>query len=201
MVERSSRPSRPIVARALRSEPWECDDWARQVLAHAESSPPTLGSGRLICVDGLAGAGKSTLAGTLAELTGAPVVHTDDLLAGWRGLPGLGATLDELLRPLAQGRDSTWRRWDWHSSRWAEWHTVPPAPLLLLEGVGSGAAAYDELITTLVWIEADRDERLARGLARDGEAMRTHWLHWLEDEETLHRRDRTRARADVVLRS
>jgi uridine kinase len=182
------------------SEP-RADIRAAAVLAHAEAIPPTLGAGRLICIDGLAGAGKTTLAASLAALTGAPVIHADELLEGWRGLPGLGATIDALLRPLAEGRPSAWRRWDWYADGWAETHPIAPAPLLIIDGVGSGAAAYDDLITTLVWIEADRDLRLQRGLARDGERMRAEWLQWLDDEAALHARERTRERADLIYSS
>ena len=178
--------------------PSDPGSWATSVLRHARAAAPTLGSGRLICIDGLAGAGKTTLAGNLSERTGAPVIHADELLEGWQGLPGLGATIDALLRPLARDRPSAWRRWDWHASGWAETHPVAPTPLLIIDGVGSGAAAYDDLITTLVWVEADRDLRLARGLARDGEQMREHWVRWLDDEADLHARERTRERADLI---
>ena len=171
----------------------------RAVLAHALSRPPTLGSGRLVCVDGLAGAGKTTLAAGLAALTPAVLVHTDELLEGWGGLPGLGATIERLLRPLAAGEPSAWTRWDWHASRWAESHPLTPGGLLVLEGVGSAPACVDDLVTTLVWVEAPREERLRRGLARDGEAMRPHWERWLDDEAALHAREGTRARADLVL--
>lgn len=177
------------------------DAWASEVLAHARSAAPTLGGGRLICIDGLTGAGKSTLSASLAALTGAPVVHADELLEGWGGLPGLGATIDAILRPLAAGQPSQWRRWDWHASAWAETHTIAPAPLLVIDGVGSGASAYDELITTLVWLEADRDLRQARGLARDGDDFSPYWEQWAVDEAALHARERTRERADLVYSS
>lgn len=176
-------------------------EWPGQAIAHALGAAPTLGTGRLICIDGLAGAGKSTLATTLADATGAPLISSDELLEGWSGLPGLGATIERLLRPLATGQPSTWRRWDWHASAWAESHPVAPSPLLIVEGVGSGAAAYDDLITTLVWIEADREVRLARGLARDGEHMRPEWVQWLDDEDEIHARDRTRSRANLIFTS
>lgn len=176
------------------------DSFAAQVLAHAEAQPASLGTGRLICVDGLAGAGKTTLARQVAALRpDAVVLGTDEMLEGWRGLPGLGTSIEALLRPLAAGEPGRWRQWDWHAYAWAEWHRVDPCPLLVLEGVGSAAASYDDLITTLVWLEAPRDLRLARGLARDGEGMRDHWLTWLEDEADLHAREQTRARADLVL--
>ncbi|HXH79358.1 4-amino-4-deoxy-L-arabinose transferase [Nocardioides sp.] len=174
------------------------EDWATQALDHALAAPPTLGSGRLICIDGLAGAGKTTLAASLGDLTGAPVLHADELLAGWGGLPCLGATIEAVLRPLASGRASSWRRWDWLSSQWAETHPLEPTPLLVIDGVGCAASTYDDLITTLVWIEADRDVRLARGLERDGDDMHAHWEQWLDEEAALHVRDRTRERADLV---
>jgi cytidylate kinase len=168
------------------------------VLAHALARPPTLGHGRLVCIDGLAGAGKTTLALGLARLAPAQVVHADELLEGWAGLPGLGATIDAVLRPLAADRPSAWTRWDWHASAWAESHPLSPGGLLVVDGVGSAPARIDDLVTTLVWIEAPREERLRRGLERDGEQMRPHWEQWLDDEETLHLRERTRERADLV---
>ena len=42
---------------------------AAEVLSLARSRPPTLGSGRLICVDGPAGSGKTTLAEEVASLS------------------------------------------------------------------------------------------------------------------------------------
>ena len=88
----------------------------------------------------------------------------------------------------------------------AEWHDVAPADLLVLEGVGAGSADFAAHITTLVWVEAPRDVRLARGLQRDvqlhglhdaEDELRATWLRWMEDEDALHARHRTRERADI----
>ena len=64
---------------------------------------------------------------------------------------------------------------------------------------GAGAAASDDAITCLVWVEAPRDVRLARGLARDGEGMREHWLSWRLEEDSMFDRERTEARADLAV--
>lgn len=176
------------------------DHAARAVLDLARSRPATLGTGRLVCVDGPAGSGKTTLASRLASLDPeVSVLHTDDLLAGWGGLPGLPDTLAGLLHELALGEPGRWRRWDWHRDGWAEWHTVAPGGLLVVEGVGSWAPGYADVVTVLVWVEAEPEERLRRGLDRDGQAMREHWLRWARDEQQHHTRAGTAAAADVVV--
>jgi hypothetical protein len=158
-----------------------------------------LGTGRLVCLDGPAGSGKTTLAEEVASLSGAPVIHMDDLFEGWDGLPHVHDQLDTLLPPLATGWPGSYRRWDWPGHAWAETVVVPPAPLLVLEGVGSGALAHSHLITVLAWVEVPYDLRMARGLARGGVGVAENWQQWAVDEQEVFARDRTRERADVVL--
>ena len=185
--------------------------WARRVTDVAEllawsaaNQAPTLGSTRLVCVDGHAGSGKSTLGRALLdaahEFGTARLLHVDDLLEGWTGLASLSERVErDLVGPLRRGEPGRYQRYDWEHGRFAEWHTVDPVDTLVLEGVGSGAAAYADAVTLLVWVEAPRDLRLRRGMARDGEAMRPQWLAWMEDEQALFSRERTRARADAIV--
>ena len=173
---------------------------ARRVTALLADRPATLGTGRLVCVDGPAGSGKTTLAAALADaVPGTAVVHTDEMLEGWRGLPGLAASVEALLRPLATGHPGRWTRWDWYADGWAERHEVPPAPLLVLEGTGSWSPLVADLVTVLVWVEAPSQVRLDRGMARDGEHLRPQWEQFRLDEDDLHRRLRTRDHADLVV--
>lgn len=172
---------------------------AARALTAAARRPPTLGAGRLVCVDGPAGAGKTTLAGILAARTGAPLVHMDDLYDGWAGLAAGVAQAEALLRALAAGRTGHYRRYDWHLGHYAETVTVAPSPLVVVEGVGSGAAGHADLVTVLVWVEAHWDERLRRGLTRDGAAAEPHWHRWEADQNAHFAADRTRSRADLIL--
>lgn len=177
---------------------------AAQVRSLAESRPPTLGAGRLICIDGPAGSGKTTLASGIS----APTVHMDDLFQGWAGLDGMDGldgveSVDRavlgILTPLAEGRPGRYRRWDWAADRPAEEHVVDPGPLLVLEGVASGNRAWSGLCTALVFLDSDPATRLTRGMARDGERMRERWEKWMVDEQTVFDRESTRARADLVV--
>lgn len=175
------------------------DSAAADLLAIAMSRPATLGPGRLICVDGPAGSGKTTLAMALAELTRAPIIHMDDLYEGWDGLPTITAQLDTILRPLVTGAPGSYRRYDWVEGAYAEDVLVPPTPLLVIEGVGSGAAAYDDLRTALAWVDAPHEVRMRRGIERDGEAFRPHWEKWAAAETEHFARDQTAVRADIIV--
>jgi uridine kinase len=171
-------------------------DLVRRVL----DAPPTLGAGRLVCVDGPAGSGKTTLAGAVAALRpSTPVIHMDDLYDGWEGLPHLTDQLSGLLRPLSTGEPGTYRRYDWHAGRYAETVTVTPGPLLVLEGVGSGSRTHADLTTALAWVWAPAGLRLRRGLERDGEALADRWHQWMVDEDRYLAQEQVEARADLLV--
>ncbi len=185
--------------------------WRRRVAEVADllvwstlMRPPTLGPARLICVDGHAGSGKSTLGEELAAAAvaegSADLVHLDDLLDGWEGLADVAGTLErDVLGPLVEGRTGRYRRYDWHEERFGDLVEVAPVDLLVVEGVGAGARSYAHLVTTLVWVDAPPALCLDRGIARDGEKLRPRWVRWREQELELFRRERSRERADVVV--
>ncbi|RZU31567.1 uridine kinase family protein [Blastococcus saxobsidens] len=164
------------------------------------AAPPLLGGTRLVCVDGPAGSGKTTLAGRLAAALGgtAEVVHMDDVYAGWT-LTGAIARLGAgVLRPLTAGRPGAYHRYDWTTGRFApEPVPVRPAPVLLVEGCGSSPRRWDPWTTRRVWVEAPDALRVARGLARDGASMAVHWHRWLATEAAEFAREDTRGRADL----
>ncbi len=173
---------------------------AEQVLSLTLSRPATLAGHRLLCIDGPAGSGKSTLSEEVAAQHSVALVRMDDLLDGWRGLSGaLPRVAQDLIGPLREGRPGSYLHYDWLAGRFSGVRVVRPVDLLVLEGVGSGGSAYDDATTLLVWVEAPRELRVARGLARDEDLSRETWLTWMADEERVHARERTRDRADLVV--
>ncbi|QBX56985.1 4-amino-4-deoxy-L-arabinose transferase [Nocardioides seonyuensis] len=177
----------------------DVSDLAAEVLALTLSRPPTLGAARLLCIDGFAGTGKTTLAAEVLRLGGGHVLHLDDFYPGWRGLDEVGAQVEPMLGDLAAGIPGHYRRWDWDRDAFVEDVTVEPVDLLVLEGVGSGQGAWAHLITALVWLRAPQAVRLQRGLERDGAAVRDQWIQWQDDERALLAREHTDQRADVVV--
>jgi hypothetical protein len=162
---------------------------------------PRCGDVRLVAVDGPSGSGKSTLGAAIGATLSARVLHMDDIYPGWDGLAeAVPLVTRQVLEPLTAGEPAAYRRWDWVRSRWSSRLVpVPEAPVLVLEGVGSSVLPAGDYATVCVWVEAEREVRFARGIARDGEAYRPYWERWARQEEALFTADRTRDRADVVL--
>lgn len=164
---------------------------ASAVLDHALAQRPLLGGGRLVCLDGPAGSGKTTLAVAVVEAAQTRVdtvhlIHADDLLTGWDGLRGIGPRLrNYVVGPLASGHPARYRRFDWEAGAPAEEHVVAPMDLLVLEGCGTGHRVIRSRRAALVWVQAAEEVRLARGLERDGEALRAQWLAWMAEEPTV----------------
>ncbi len=160
------------------------------------------GATKVVAVDGRSGSGKSSFADALAARTGGTVLRTDDLVPGWRGLERMPTALaTDLLAPLAVGEPGRPRRWDWVADRWAERLHVPPPPLLVLDGCGSGSRRVRPYLSLLVWVEAPDDERRRRALARDGTTFEPWWDVWAEQERRLFTAEGTRAAADLVVRT
>ena len=190
----------------MSDDPWErrVDDIAERLVRFTLERPAALPGCRLVCVDGRAGSGKTTLGRAMlraaAALGSARLLHMDDMYEGWTGLGDVSARVErDLVRPLSGGRVGRYQRYDWHRAEFAEWHTVEPVDVLVLEGVGSGASAYRKHVTTLVWVDAPVDLRVRRGVARDGTAVLPKWLAWMESEDELFAREQTELRADVVV--
>lgn len=173
----------------------------RRITAELLAAAPRLSTTRLVLIDGPAGSGKTTLAAALSSaLADAPVVHMDDLYPGWSGLAaGIDRLYDEILLPLSAGRPATYRRYDWIAGELAESHTLTAPDVLIVEGCGCGARRTSTWANLLLWIETDEAERLARGLARDGEDARPQWLRWMATEQALYAAEHTRTRATLHL--
>jgi uridine kinase len=176
-------------------------DPVQQVVALVRRREPRAGRTHLVAVDGPSGAGKTTFAARLSDaLGGAPVVHMDDLYPGWDGLAeAVPRAVEWVAGPLLRGQNARYRRFDWVRQVYAEWHDVPDAPVVVVEGVGSAALAMAPALTATVWVDAPEPVRMARGIARDGEAYRPHWERWALQERAHFAVDATRERADVLL--
>lgn len=162
--------------------------------------PPRAGATRVVAIDGPAGSGKTRFAARLSEVASAHVICLDDLTPSWTGPDKEAALLvEQVLGPLASGGPARYRSFDWVQDRYTGWRDVPPDPILLVEGVGSGSRIVRPCLSYLIWVEAPSVLRLARGLERDGQERRPDWDRWREREDALFRREGTRDCVDLLV--
>lgn len=172
------------------------------------------GSRVRIGIDGPGGSGKSRLAAELVRCwpTDAALVHGDDFgrptADPARSEQRIGGLFDisrlarEVLEPHERGVPIRYQRYDWSTDRTGEWITAPHDSTLIVEGVYSTHPSIRDRYHFLIWVQADRPTRLARGLARDGESARSRWEDiWMPVEDRYRAEHRPEATAHPVLDS
>ena len=177
-------------------------DGVVELIADIARRSPAAGV-HIIGVDGPSGAGKSTLARLVAGALGAPIVEIDDFVS-WNDFAGWWPRFEaEVVRPLLDGLDATYQVRDWGDDEFGDtlagWKTVRWHPFVVVEGVTCTRAAVAAALACRVWVETPPDERLRRGIARDGESHRPLWNRWQLVEDRFFTADDTRSRADVIV--
>ncbi|MET1037783.1 MAG: 4-amino-4-deoxy-L-arabinose transferase [Aeromicrobium sp.] len=169
------------------------------IVRRLDARQPACGATTVVAVDGPSGAGKTSFADGLAAATGADVLHLEDVYPGWGGLAATPPIIARMLDTIAVDGIGTARRWDWQRGAPGPLLRVPPTRLLILDGVGSGAAAIRPHLSLLIWVDAPAAVRKERALARDGGTYAPYWDMWAEQEAQHFTADRTRHHADLVV--
>ncbi|GAA0648287.1 hypothetical protein GCM10009535_27640 [Streptomyces thermocarboxydovorans] len=156
---------------------------------------------RLVGVDGHAGSGKSTFAMELARaLGGAPVLRLDDIASHEQLFDWTERLLSQVIEPLRRAATAHYSPYDWRTRRFGPARALPPASVILVEGVGAGRRALRPHLALLLWMDLPEKEAWARGRARDGEEQREFWDGWVKAEREHFARDPSRPYADLLVR-
>lgn len=156
---------------------------------------------RIVAIDGLGGAGKSTFAEHLSiTLDGAEIIHTDDFASWENPLDWWPQLIENVLGPVSRNEMVRFQRSQWQADSDPEWVEFRPDNFLILEGVTAAREAFAPYLTYAIWVEAPEELRLRRGLERDGQTARKQWELWMADEARYRSRERPDERADLVIR-
>jgi len=153
----------------------------------------------VVGIDGLTGAGKSTLVRQISRvLDEVLVVELDDF---YRPISDdkickIPATQiyecyfdskmfrDLVLYPLIHGLPSRYRRYNWCTNKQAEWIDLTPARFVIVDGVFSTLPELRSLYNVTVFVNTDRDIRISRLQKRFYKDM--SWLDGWIDAENLY---------------
>ncbi|GAA4793042.1 hypothetical protein [Streptomyces ziwulingensis] len=172
----------------------------RALASRLRRLPPSCGPVRLIGVDGHAGSGKSTFAGRLAAALGeAEVLHLDDIASHDELFDWTGRLREQVIEPLGRGETAHYTPYDWRTRAFGPPRALPPAPVILVEGVGAGRRAVRPWLAALLWMESPPEAAWAQGRARDGAEQREFWDGWVPAEREHFGRDPSRPHADLLV--
>jgi uridine kinase len=139
----------------------------------------------LVGIGGHGAAGKTTLA---RMIPGAQIVSTDEF---WDGMAfDIERLSREVVTPLSRCTVARFASYDWSKRERRGSRTVNPVGVIVVEGVCALHRTLRDSYAVRVWVEAPYDVRLARGVARDGEAARGTWVDmWMPAEDRYVERD------------
>lgn len=163
----------------------------------------------VIGIDGPGGSGKSTIARRLAQAIGAVVVEGDDFYQPSGSRPSHGDfgyrfDLDRLrqqvLIPAAAGLTVRYQKYDWDLDQMGDWVTIPDEIPLVIEGIYTTRSGLAPFYGYRIFVTADKETRLNRGLARDGLGAREKWVtEWMPAEAAYLAGDHPEDRADLLI--
>lgn len=167
----------------------------------------------LVAIDGFGGAGKSTLAEHIVSTYGSSqIIHMDDFYKPSNKRLQLEISKkesgsdydikrlsDDIIIPIINGMEAKYQRYDWNMDKLAEWHTVEPNGLIIVEGVYSISNQLYNKYDIKIFVECNRELRLKRGLERDGESALDFWEQWMIGEEKYFQEQKPRDRADFTI--
>ncbi len=170
----------------------------------------------LVVVDGVCGAGKTTLAAALAPLWEAPVIPMDHFF-----LPQDMRTQERLATPggnvhherfsaevlaalLGEAAPFTYQRYQCRTGESLP-QAVPPAPVLFIEGSYSHHPAFQEAYQRLnalrVLLTVSQEEQLRRLAARDPAQLPRFQAEWIPLENAYFQAYHREKHAEIILRA
>ncbi len=153
----------------------------------------------VVGIGGHGGSGKSALAAAIARrLPAVQVVETDSF---WNGSQfELARLYDDVVAPLLVAANGRYREWDWGAGALGRVRVVEPSGVVVIEGVCALHRMFRDHEAVRVWVDAPPALRLERGVARDGEAMRSRWTDvWMPGEDAYVAADQPEQCAHIIV--
>jgi len=140
--------------------PLKINSWSEESLQNFVTKISNIATKPLILIDGVAGAGKTTLAEKLAALLDANLVHTDDVC--WCADPVRwdSEIFAGIINPWLREKSISYRPTGWVKENRLGSIDVDPNKALIIEGMGAGRKMLRVIATYSIWV--DTEAKIAR---------------------------------------
>jgi len=165
---------------------------------------------QIFAIDGRCGAGKTTLASKVQEITGCNVIHMDDYYLPFAqrtdeqmALPGgnmdFERLLSEVLLPLKHGDVAFSRALDCHSNLFRERKILDSSHWTLVEGSYSCHPCLRAFYKLRIFLDISPEQQLIRLKKRNPNTYDLFQKVWIPREETYFQSCNVREDSDLLL--
>lgn len=166
---------------------------------------------KLIGIDGLPVAGKSSLADRLIETFGAQLIYLDDFVLPQEQWPDpiepgfpfpymRHEAFFEAVETLARTGACRYQLYDWESGALGPWKEIQLGnKLVIVEGVSAVAQRLAHLYDLKIWVESDAATTLKASLDRGVGAWERQWRDLFMPSVARYMETRPMERADIVV--
>ena len=159
------------------------------------------GASKLICIDGPAGSGKTTLAKNLQkQLENSFIIHMDEIYEGWKNSLNerLVSNINNwIISPMQNNEPIQYKKFDWHLNLRNEQVVIKDYKFIILEGVGAVSFGIRDKSALNIWIEGRQEILLKRVLERDGVQIKEEMLTWQIKEQEYFTKHDTKNHCDI----
>ena len=159
----------------------------------------------LIGIDGVGGAGKTTLSESLKEnLANGSIVQLDDFYSPELNRADRIRVLKQVFFPLENDADAKFQIFDWRSNTLKDWYTIKPGGIVIIEGVSALHSDFAEKYDFRIWINCPPELGFKRGIerdkVRDGADNTDKWRNiWMPQEKEYVESQKPQLRADYII--
>src|SRR3989344_9528118 len=162
-----------------------------------------------IGIDGLGGAGKSTLAKSIRDIfNNVSIIFVDDFYKPINQRDKIIETnvskdFDwdrmerEVFRAHKNGDQIKYRKFNWDSTDIGEQIIVPLNDIIIVEGVYSTQKRFQKYYDFTIWVETSKEQRIKNMTLRVGEKLTKEWINkWMYKEDRYYKKEKPYEKVD-----